>query len=285
MDKRNFRDLLQSQWSKEHFVCVGLDPLIDKIPISTHYGVMNAMDIENKLYSFAKAIVDATKDIVCAYKPNSAFYEVYGDKGMRALKRTIDYIRNNVFQVPVILDAKRGDVSFANEQYARAAFDYFQADAITVSPYAGCNTLQPFLKRKDKGIFIICHTSDAGSFEFQEAVINKNDPVYCFVARRVVKQCNSHNNCGLVVGATNPHDIENIREIVGCMPILIPGIGAQGGNVEAVVRAGCDENRSGMIISASRSIIYASNGPDFPEVARNETQKLSNLINSFRNTT
>ncbi len=185
--------------------------------------------------------------------------------------------------VPVILDAKDMDIGNTNTGYVRMAFEYCQADAITINPYLGMEAAQPFLDQKDKGIIVLCRTSNKGSGEFQDLLIKSDMPLYQYVASRVAKYWNKNGNCALVVGATYPNELAQVRRIVGDMPILIPGIGVQGGDVEATVKAGRDSRGQGMIINASRSIIFASNGPDFAEAARRETLKLHNLINQYRN--
>jgi orotidine-5'-phosphate decarboxylase len=194
--------------------------------------------------------------------------------------------------VPVILDVKLADIGNTNEGYAREAFDYYKADAMTVHPYLGKEALQPFLDRKDKGIFVLCRTSNPGAGEFQDRFVNLTPaeidewglmpgtrlPLYQLVAYRVSREWNTNDNCGLVVGATYPEELRQVRGIVGDMPLLIPGIGAQGGDVEATVNAGRDSHGHGMIINSSRSIIFASAGPNYTEAARQEAQKLHDMI-------
>ncbi len=265
-----------------------------KIPDVIKDGKNNVVDT---IFAFNRAIIDATKDIVCAYKPQSAFYEAEGDKGWRALRETIAYIHKVARNVPVILDAKRNDIGNTSEQYARAVFDWLEVDAVTVNPYLGGEALQPFLDRKNKGIIVLCRTSNTGACEFQDLQVRKHDhlshihpeddkwePLYLHVARRVASGWNKNGNCGLVVGA-NPNrsnELREIRGIVGDMPILIPGIGAQGGDIEKTVSAGKDSRGKGFIINSSRGIIFASKGADFAEAARRETEKLRNLINQYR---
>lgn len=282
MSERNFRELIEAQWERRNFVCVGLDSEFGKIPESARRsGNECEVSVPNTIVAFNRAIVEATKDLVCAYKPNAAFYEAHGAEGIAALHRTIADIHAIAPDVPVILDAKRGDIGNTNAGYAEMAFDYLQADAITVHPYLGAEALQPFLERKDKGIFVLCRTSNPGADEFQDLVVHGR-LLYQFVAYRVAKHWNQHKNCGLVVGATYPDELREVRDTVGDMPILIPGIGAQGGDVEKTVAAGKDSRGQGMIINASRSIIFASQGPDFAEAARRETSKLHDLINQYR---
>jgi orotidine-5'-phosphate decarboxylase len=238
--------------------------------------------VVNVILRFNRAIVEATKDLACAYKPNVAFYEAHGKDGLVALRRTIAAVHYLAPEVPVILDAKRGDIGSTNVGYAEAAFEFLQADAITVHPYLGAEALQPFLARAEKGIIVLCRTSNPGAGEFQNLSVNGGEPLYRFVARRVASEWNKSGNCALVVGATYPDELREVRGIVGDMPILIPGIGAQGGDVEKTVSAGKDSRGQGMIINSSRGIIFASKGADFAEAARREVEKLRDLINQYR---
>lgn len=300
MNKRNFMALLRAQWDRRKFVCVGLDPDLTKIP-----QFMRSEYVADIIVDFNKAIVDATKDLVCAYKPNVAFYEAHGAAGITGLRRTIEYINAVAPDVPVILDAKRADIGNTNAGYVDSAFKYLGADAITVHPYLGAEALQPFLDCEDKGIIVLCRTSNKGAGEFQDLDVSIDQDEYNFlsdvgagvggdscgghrtqlfkhIAYQVSRDWNKNSNCMLVVGATYPGELQKVRSIVGDMPILIPGIGAQGGDVEKTVLAGKDSRRQGMIINSSRGIIYASSGPDFAEAAREETFKLHNLINQYR---
>jgi len=291
--KRNFNDLLKAKWDSGNFVCVGLDSELGKIPPEFRAGTILT---EAAIHAFNAAIVDATKDLVGAYKPNIAFYEAHGEAGLRALRQTIIFINATAPDVPVILDAKRADIGNTNAGYVEMAFDYLGADAITVQPYLGGEALKPFLTLKDKGIIILCRTSNMGAGEFQDRLVLPTNeeankwglrarnlmPLYQLVAHRVAKEWNQNNNCALVVGATYPEELREVRQIVGDMPILIPGIGAQGGDVEKTVVAGKDSHGQGMIINSSRGIIFASSGPDFAEAARRETEKLRDLINQYR---
>jgi len=222
---------------------------------------------------------------VCAYKPNVAFYEEHGAEGIEALKRTIADIHDIVPDVAVVLDGKRGDIGNTNNGYVKAAFDYLNADAITVAPYMGEESLAPFLAQKDKGVIVLCRTSNPGAGEFQDLPIALGDghitrPLYEVVASQIAGKWNKNGNCAVVVGATCPDELRTVRGIVGDMPILIPGIGAQGGDLEKTVAAGKDSRGRGMIINSSRGIIFASNGADFAEAARRETLKLRDAINA-----
>lgn len=275
MSKRNFRELLEAKWAEGKSVCVGLDSELNKIPKHYHWNTdPDDHEIASTIVDFNRHIVEATKDLVCAYKPNIAFYEAYGKAGLEALRHTIKIIRNTAWDVPVILDAKRADIGNTNNGYVRAAFDFLKADAITVHPYLGEEALRPFLDRADKGVIVLCRTSNPGAGEFQDLLVN-GEPLYRHVAHRVVSEWDKNSNCALVVGATYPDELREVRSLIGDMPILIPGIGAQGGDVEKTVRAGKDSRGRGMIINSSRGIIFA-------EDPRGEAEKLHGLINQYR---
>lgn len=257
-----FREKLEAIVKKNNsLLCVGLDSDIQKIP-------KHILKLDHPQTTFNKGIIDETADLVCAFKPNTAFYESRGLPGIEALKRTCDYIREVYPEIPIILDAKRADIGSTNEGYVKFAFDWLGADAITLHPYLGKEALKPFLDRKEKGSIILCKTSNPGAGEFQ-------DDLYQKVAEHVAKEWNSNGNCALVVGATYPTELEIVRRIVGDMPLLIPGIGAQGGDVEKTVKAGVDSNGKNAIINATRSIIFADN-------PREAAQKLRDEINTYR---
>ena len=270
--ERNFRALLEAQWDQQKFLCVGLDPSLDKIPEA-----VQRVNTRETLIAFNRDLINATKDVVCAYKPNTAFYEAYGDEGWAALRETIEYVHEQARDVPVILDAKRADIGSTNEGYVTASFGHMRADAITVQPYLGSEALAPFLAQKDKGIIVLCRTSNAGSGEIQDMIVD-GEPLFMRVAQLVAGTRNQNNNFALVVGATYPEELRKVRAAVGDLPILIPGVGAQGGDLEETVRAGRDSNGRGFIISASRSIIYASGGPDFANAARAEAIRMNSII-------
>lgn len=267
---------LEQCWQRGKFVCVGLDPEYSRLPEA----VKVSRSIEEALFAFAHDIIDVTHDLVCAYKPNIAFYEAMGSEGFRALTRTVHYINKFYPHLPVILDAKRADIGNTNLGYVTSAFDLLEVDAITVHPYLGREALLPFLSRKEKGILVLVKTSNPGSGEFQDLLVGEaREPLYQVVARHVAQSWNSNGNCGLVVGATYPDELKLVRETVGDMPLLIPGIGAQGGDIAATVKAGRDSRGWGMTISSSRGIIYASNGKDFAQAARKAVQELVAEIN------
>src|SRR5712692_5495905 len=270
---------LEACWQRDNFVCVGLDSDYDQLPDAIKAG----RPVEDALFHFNREIIDATHDLVCAYKPNAAFYEVQGEAGLRALMNTVNYIREAYPHIPVILDAKRADIGSTNLGYVQSAFDGMGVDAITVHPYLGREALAPFLARKEKGIIVLVKTSNPGSGEFQDLPVGlEQEPLYMVVARHVAREWNSNGNCVIVVGATYPEELRRARALVGDMPILIPGIGTQGGEVAATVQAGKDSRGWGMIISASRSIIFASQESDFALAARKATEWLREEINWYR---
>lgn len=270
---------LEQCWQKGNFVCVGLDSDYAQLPAS----VKQDRAIEEALFVFNRGIIDATHDLVCAYKPNAAFYEAQGDNGLRALMQTVQYIHETYPHIPVILDAKRADIGSTNLGYVAAAFDIIGADAITVHPYPGREALAPFLARKEKGIIVLAKTSNPGASEFQDLHVgDSGEPLYQVVARHVAQTWNTNGNCAVVVGATYPEDLSKVRAIIGDMPVLIPGIGAQGGEIAATVQAGKDSRGWGMIISASRGIIFASKERDFAQAARHATEQLRMEINTYR---
>ncbi|MGB2697731.1 MAG: orotidine-5'-phosphate decarboxylase [Candidatus Zixiibacteriota bacterium] len=268
---RFLEKLLDISKKNNSLLCVGLDTDIEKIP--------NFLLNENDpIFSFNKSIIDATSDLVCAYKPNLAFYESQGVKGWEALKKTCEHIPEHI---PVILDAKRGDIGNTSRMYAQAIFEDLKGDAVTVSPYLGEDSISPFLAYEDRCAFILCLTSNKGAEDFQLQEVN-NKPLYEIVAEKILSW-NEKGNCGLVVGATFPEQLKRIREIVGKLPILIPGVGAQKGDVEKTVRFGTDDQGNLAVINSSRGIIYASSGEDFADAARTKANELRDSINNFRN--
>lgn len=269
---RNFRELLEARWEEGRFLCVGLDTDLDKIPEAAQAG-----GTRETIVAFNRAIVDATKSLVCSYKPNTAFYEAQGDQGVAALRETIEYILDVAPGVPIILDAKRADIGNTNEQYARAAFEHLRADGITVNPYLGGESLAPFFNRKDKGIVVLCHTSNSGADEIQGLKV-AGEPLYKHIARLAATSWNKNGNCCAMVGATYPEELAEVRGIVGDMPILVAGIGAQNGDLEKTIRAGKDSRGRGLIVNASRSIIFASNKADFAAAARAKAEELHSAI-------
>ena len=272
----DFINKLKASWDKNNsLLCVGLDPDMAMLP--AHLG-----DSDAPYFTFNKAIIDATADLVCAYKPNSAFYEASGAAGIQELQLTCAYIQEKYPDIPIILDFKRGDIGNTNKQYATFAFEYLGADAITIQPYQGREALQPFLDYKEKGIIVLCKMSNAGSGEFQDLEIDSKK-LYAHVAEQVKNDWNSDGNCLLVVGATHPSELAEVRSIVGDdMVLLVPGLGAQGGDAEATLKAGLNANGDGLIINSSRAILYASDGEDFAEAAAKAALKARDEINTYR---
>ena len=267
----NFSEKLQAAVAKSgSLVCVGLDSDVAKLPAGVDQ------------LSFNRAIIDATHDLVAAYKPNTAFYEAHGAEGVQALKATCDYIRAKAPDALIMLDAKRADIGNTNAAYAQFTFNYLDTDAVTLQPYFGAKAIEPFLSLSEKGTIILCRTSNEGSGEFQDLQIG-SQKLYEIVARSVTEKWNTRNNCMLVVGATYPEEAADIRRLVGDdMWFLIPGVGAQGGDVRATVEAAQNSRGDGIIISSSRDIIFASSGPDFAEAARKATETLRDEINTYR---
>ncbi|HZU69654.1 MAG TPA: orotidine-5'-phosphate decarboxylase [Ktedonobacteraceae bacterium] len=274
-----FIEKLEYCWNQGNLLCVGLDSAYEQLPAK----VKSGQTIEEAIFAFNREIIDATHDLVCAYKPNTAFYEAQDREGLQALIRTVRYIRESYSHIPVILDAKRADIGSTNAGYVEAAFDLIGVDAITVHPYLGKEALAPFLARKEKGIIILVKTSNPGAGEFQDLPVgDSQEPLYQVVARHVAQSWNDNGNCAVVVGATYPVELKKVRSIIGDMPILIPGIGAQGGEIAATVDAGKDSRGWGMIISSSRAIIFASKEDDFAQVARKAAEELRMEINRYR---
>lgn len=265
----NFIELLNSAIDKNNsLVCVGLDPVMEKL--SEEFKTK-----EKPFFEFNKSVIDATHDLVCAYKPNAAFYEALGADGIQQLKDTCNYIKQNYPEIPIIFDAKRGDIGSTNNGYLAFAFSYLQADAITLNPYMGEKSLEPFLARAEKGCVILCQTSNEGADEFQSLEAG-GKKLYKAIAKAVAEKWNKNGNCLLVTGATYPEELKEIREIAGDeMIFLVPGIGAQGGDVEVTLKAGLNSHKRGLIINSSRAIIYAKN-------PRQETESLRNQINQSR---
>jgi len=267
--------LRQASREANSLVCVGLDVNPASMPLTIQRHL-------NPILDFNKAIIDATADVVCAYKPNLAFYEQLGPAGMEILAETVKHIPRGKI---IIADAKRGDIGNTAKAYAKALFEVYGFDAATVSPYLGRDSLQPFLDYTDKGIFVLCKTSNPGSAEFQNLAVKSEDgvvrPLYEVVADRVTSW-NEHGNCGLVVGATYPDELTRVRRIAPDLPILIPGIGAQAGDLEASVKNGVDANGELALITSSRAIIYASASDDFDLAARRAAIALRDAINRIR---
>jgi orotidine-5'-phosphate decarboxylase len=275
-DRPSFAELIAAQWSVHRHLCVGLDTDASKLPPT----LRPDSDLAFRVLTFNERIVDATCDLVCAYKPNSAFYEAFGVAGVEVLAKTIEYINTQAPDVPVIIDGKRGDIGSSNSAYASFLFDEMGADAATVHPYFGREALAPILDRRDKQTFVLARTSNPGAREFQDLLVD-GMPLYLHVAQAVAQTWNYNGNCGLVIGATYPDELRRVRDLIrDDMPLLMPGIGAQGGNLKASVRAAAGRGRGAIIISASRSIIFASSGSNFDETARREAARLNSDIES-----
>lgn len=272
---RDFQELLRARWRAGKFACVGLDTRVERIPACIRSSNKSPAD---QMLAFNMAIAEATAEFVCAFKPNIAFYEAYGVEGVRVLTETCLQLHYRYQDVPVILDAKRADIGSTNEGYVQAAFDHCGADAITVNPYFGQEALQPFLEQKEKGIIVLCRTSNPGASEFQNLLLKDGRPLYLHVAEQVATKWNTRGNCALVVGATAPEELHQVRSVVEDMPILIPGIGKQGGDLRSSVVAGVNSQGQGMIINSSRGIIFASNDEDFAEVAGQKAKELNDEI-------
>lgn len=249
-------------------LCVGLDSDFEKV--------------KGSLFFFNKRIIEQTHHLVCSYKLNIAFYEAIGLKGLKELKSTTKYLKSKYPEIPIIIDAKRGDIGNTNRGYVKFIFDFLEADAVTVNPYLGEEAIGQFLEKKDRGIIILCRTSNPGAGEFQDLMVHLNHgrfkddtPLYQIIAYQVAKKWNKNNNCLLVVGATYPEELKKVREIVGEeMWILVPGIGVQGGDLEATLKAGLNKKGKGLIINSSRGIIFSKN-------PRQEAENLRERINRF----
>ncbi len=273
-----FMQALKQRWNDaDSLVCVGLDPEPSRFPSQ----FANDADA---VFNFCRAIVDATAPYVCSFKPQIAHFAALGAED--ALARLIAHVHANHPGIPVILDAKRGDIGSTARHYATEAFDRYGADAVTANPYLGRDSLQSFLDRADRGVVILCRTSNPGAGDLQDLVVQTGDgvarPLYQHVAEKVAREWNGHGNCMLVVGATWPEQLREVRAIVGDVPFLVPGVGAQGGDVEAVVRNAGTADGTGLVVSSSRAVLYASDGGDFAEAAADAAKTLREQINRYR---
>ena len=259
----NKQQLIEQIQKKKSFLCVGLDTDINKIP-------QHLLEAEDPVFEFNKQIIDKTAKYAVAYKPNTAFYEVYGAKGWQSLERTVQYIKANHPEIFIIADAKRGDIGNTSANYARAFFNTLQADALTVAPYMGKDSVEPFLGFDDKWVILLALTSNKGSQDFQYLDI-ENDKLYEKVLKTSTQWASSEKMM-FVVGATHPEEMGKIREMLPDYFFLVPGVGAQGGDLQAVAKYGLNSD-CGLLVNSSRGIIYASNGPDFAERAADEAHK------------
>lgn len=269
----NFMHALETARDRnQSLVCVGLDPEPERFPASLRAD-------PDAIFAFCRHIVDATADLVCAFKPQIAHFSARGAE--TALERLIAHIHAAHPTIPVILDAKRGDIGSTAAYYAAEAFDRYRADAVTLNPYLGRDSAQPFLDRADKGVILLCRTSNPGATDIQDLQVD-GQPLYQHVASLIARDWNGNRNCLLVTGATWPEEIGEIRQRVGAMPLLVPGIGAQGGDVAAVIQHGQDSRGNGLLISSSRAILYASGDSDYASAARMATLELRDEINRHR---
>jgi len=269
----SFVTALKNRWrDADSLVCVGLDPEPAKFPAK----FANEPDA---VFAFCRDIVDATAEHVCAFKPQIAHFAALGAED--ALQRLIAHIHANYPGIPVILDSKRGDIGSTAQHYATEAFDRYGADAVTVNPYLGRDSVQPFLDRADRGVVVLCRTSNPGAGDLQDLLVN-GQPLYQRVAHKVAHEWNHHGNCALVVGATWPSQLSEVRAIVGDVPFLVPGVGAQGGDVQAVVANAKTADGTGLMVSSSRAILYASSGGDYFTAAANAANALRGEINRYR---
>jgi orotidine-5'-phosphate decarboxylase len=268
---------LSAAWTAhDSLLCVGLDPDVAKFPA-------DLQEQPDGIFLFCKAIIDATADAACAFKPQIAYFAALGAEDQ--LQAICAYLREQYPHIPIVLDAKRGDIGATAEQYAREAFERYGADAVTVNPYMGFDSIAPYLEWKDRGVIILCRTSNLGGSDLQFLKVD-GMPLYQHVAHLVAEKWNSNGQCGLVVGATFPEELAQVRKIVGDMPLLVPGIGAQGGDIEATVTAGRVANGTGMMINSSRAILYAKanqkEGEDFAQAAQRAARATRDAINQFR---
>ncbi len=269
----NFGQVLVERCRRRNtLLCVGLDPLEERLPEAVR-------GADNPVLAFNRAIVEATAPWAAAFKPNSAFYEALGPAGLETLRRTIAHIHEHT-EALVIVDAKRADIGHSSAAYARALLDELGADAVTLNPYLGGEALAPFLERADRGCFILCRTSNPGAGELQDLPV-EGRPFYQAVAERV-QTWNLRGNCGLVLGATYPEELAQVRAICPDMPFLIPGVGAQGGDLERAVQAGVDRHGERILVNLSRAILYASSGTDFAQAAAGVARQACQAINRAR---
>lgn len=270
-----FIQKLTAAWSAhDSLLCVGLDPDTSRFPA-------HLRGRPGAIATFCKAIIDATADVACAFKPQIAYFAAL--RAEDQLEEICRYLRQNYPRIPIVLDAKRGDIGATAEQYAREAFERYGADAVTVNPYMGFDSIAPYLEWKDRGAIVLCRTSNPGGSDLQFLTVD-GKPLYQHVAQLVADKWNSNGQCGLVVGATFPAELAQVRRIVGDMPLLVPGIGAQGGDIQATVTAGKTANGAGMMINSSRAILYAKadDSEDFAQAARRVAIETRDAINRFR---
>ncbi len=260
--------LIEQIKAKQSFLCVGLDTDINRIP-------KHLLDSEDPMFEFNKAIIDATKDYCVAYKPNTAFYECHGPKGWETLKKTIDYIPDNIL---TIADAKRGDIGNTSKYYAETFFNYLGSDAVTVAPYMGEDSVTPFMGYENKWVILLALTSNKGALDFQFIADGNNEELFKKVLKKS-QEWGTPNNLMYVVGATRAEGIGEVRKLVPESFFLVPGVGAQGGSLEDVAKHGWNED-CGLLVNSSRGIIYASEGDDFASAARNSARNLQQQMSA-----
>jgi orotidine-5'-phosphate decarboxylase len=264
--QESFNSLLNSIWKKTNsYLCVGLDPDLKRLP-------KHLLSEKYPIFEFNRQIIEETADLVCSYKPQLAYYSGQGVED--DLHLTMDFLEKHCPHIPVILDAKRGDIGSTAEMYAREAFSIYKAHAVTVNPYMGIETVEPFLSDKNKGVFVLCKTSNLGSGQFQNLKTSDGKAVYEVVAQAVEKRAQTHMGLGLVVGATHIQDLQTVRSLAPNVPLLVPGIGEQGGSLSDVLQFGRDKNGHGLLVNSSRGIIYAGSEKDFATRSRVEAQNL-----------
>lgn len=266
---------LEASWERnDSLLCVGFDPNLELFP--THLkGQPNA------IFEFCKEIIDATHDLVCAYKPQIAYFAGLGAEDQ--LQKVMDYLKASHPEIPIVLDSKRGDIGSTAAMYAREAFERFGADAVTINPYMGKDSAQPFLDYADKGCVFLCRTSNPGAQDIQDLEVD-GKPIYEHMAAMISNNWNDNKNCCIVVGATWPEQMAKLRSICGDMPFLVPGVGAQGGDVKALVEAGQTANGTGLMVNSSRAVLYASDGKEFAKAARQAALQTRDEINRYRRT-
>lgn len=275
----NFLDKLNAAWEANNsLLCVGLDPDTKRFPVCLQ-GKPDA------IFAFCKAVIDETADVVCAFKPQIAYF--HAERAEDQLEAVCAYVREKYPYIPLILDAKRGDIGATAEQYAREVFERYQADAVTLSPYMGFDSVEPYLQYREKGAIVLCRTSNPGGSDLQFLPVDETGrqvPLYQHVARLVAEKWNTNGQCALVVGATFPQELAAVREIIGDMPLLVPGIGAQGGDIQATVAAGRTPDGKGMMINSSRAILYAGIAENevFGRASRQVAEKTRDEINRYR---
>ena len=274
-----FTQKLTAAWTKNNsLLCVGLDPDIKRFPA-------HLQDQPDAVFTFCKEIIDATADVACAFKPQIAYFAAL--RAEDQLEAICRYVRESYPDIPLILDAKRGDIGATAEQYAREAYERYQADAVTLNPYMGLDTIEPFLEWQDRGTILLCRTSNPGGSDLQflnVGTLSNPLPLYQYVAQLVAEKWNTNGQCALVVGATFPQELAQVRKLIGDMPLLVPGIGAQGGDIEATVQAGKTADGTGMMINSSRAILYAKpqGEESFAQASRRVAQETNEAINRFR---